>query len=56
MKAGDYIFYYCKKDGTVPAVVLAVTGRRLKIKGNFNEGDRTTFVAPSNCVLQSELQ
>ena len=57
-KAGDYVYYFMKVDNTfatVPAKVLKVNNKTLKIEANFNEGTRTARVNKSKCELQDEI-
>lgn len=55
-KTGDYVFYFRKVDATfetVPAKVLQVNAKTLKVEANFNEGTRTTRVSKTKCELQN---
>ena len=54
MKQGDYIYYNSQQGDTIPAIILEVYANRVKIKGNFPEGDRIVYVKKSNCRLQKE--
>lgn len=56
MKANDFIFYFNKDQGSVPAKVISVNKRtgRAKIDGNFHETPNVRTVKIDNCQLQSE--
>ena len=57
IKKGDYVYYHKKVDNTsetVPAIVLKVNLKTLRINGNFNEGDKIVNVKKENCELQTE--
>jgi hypothetical protein len=58
MKIGDYVYYSMRIDNytyqTVPAVILRVNKKTLKIKGDFIEGDRIVNVSKKKCELQTK--
>lgn len=54
MKKGDYIYYFTKEGGTMPATVEKVNKKTLTIKGDFVGGRETRNVSINNCQLQSE--
>lgn len=48
---GDHVYYVFNGD-TIPARVVAVGKSRVKIHGNFLEGDRETWVSPNSLEAQ----
>lgn len=52
-KTGDYVYYHGPELDTFPGIVLAVK-KRVKIKYNHWEGNRISWVDPSNLELQDE--
>jgi hypothetical protein len=55
LKKGDHIYYYSQGGDTIPAIILEVGVKRVKIRGNFLEGDRIVYVKKSNCVFGGVL-
>ena len=51
-KEGDNVYYSDTKGNTIPATVSSMTMFRVKIEGNFPEGDRIVWVTPGKLTPQ----
>ncbi len=52
MKKGDFIYYYSKESGMIPAKILKVNKKTFTIEGDFPDGERIANVKQNNCILQ----
>lgn len=53
-KSGDAVYYYDNEGNTIPATVVNINTARVKIKGNFFDGDREVYVKAKNLEYQED--
>jgi (p)ppGpp synthase/HD superfamily hydrolase len=54
MNKGDFIYYYSKENGMIPAKIIKVNDKTFKIGGDFPKGSTVRIVKKDNCILQSD--